>query len=102
MFTFTDNETLKKELKLFQVANNFDNITEICKKMEIIPQAYYNTLKKQGLSFNDIKRICEAMDTDLCIEFRKRNSDSAQNAEIASIEAQIAELQAKKKQLQGK
>lgn len=102
MFTFTDNETLKKELKLFQVANNFDNITEICKKMEIIPQAYYNTLKKQGLSFNDIKRICEAMDTDLCIEFRKRNSDNAQNIEKAKLEAQIAELEAKKKQLQGK
>ena len=29
MFKFTDNEGLKKELKLFQVANNFDNITEI-------------------------------------------------------------------------
>ena len=101
MFTFTDNEALKKELKLFQVANNFDNITEICKKMEIIPQAYYNTLKKQGLSFNDIKRICDAMDTDLCIEFRKRNTDKA-NAEIASIEAQIAELEAKKRQLKGK
>ena len=101
MFTFTDNEALKKELKLFQVANNFDNITEICKKMEIIPQAYYNTLKKQGLSFNDIKRICDAMDADLCIEFKKRNSDKA-NEEIASIEAQIAELEAKKKQLQGK
>lgn len=100
MFTFTDNEALKKELKLFQVANNFDNITEICKKMEIIPQAYYNTLKKQGLSFNDIKRICDAMDADLCIEFKKRNSDKV-NAEIASIEVQIAELQAKKKQLQG-
>ena len=70
--------------------------------MEIIPQAYYNTLKKQGLSFNDIKRICEAMDTDLCIEFRKRNSDNAQNIEKAKLEAQIAELQAKKKQLQGK
>jgi len=26
MFTFTDNEALKKELKLFQIANNFDNI----------------------------------------------------------------------------
>ena len=93
MFTFTNNEALKKELKLFQVANNFDNITEICKKMEIIPQAYYNTLKKQGLSFNDIKRICDAMDADLCIEFKKRNLDKA-NAEIGKIEAQIAELQA--------
>lgn len=28
--------------------------------MGIIPQAYYNTLKKQGLSFIDIKRICDA------------------------------------------
>lgn len=71
MFKFTDNEGLKKELKLFQVANNFDNITEICKKMGIIPQAYYNTLKKQGLSFIDIKRICDAMDADLCIEIKK-------------------------------
>ena len=97
MFTFTDNEALKKELKLFQVANNFDNITEICKKMEIIPQAYYNTLKKQGLSFNDIKRICDAMDTDLCIEFKKRNSNNTQNIEKAKLEAQIAELQAKLK-----
>lgn len=99
MFTFTDNEALKKELKLFQIANNFDNITEICKKMEIIPQAYYNTLKKQGLSFNDIKRICDGMDTDLCIEFRKRNSDNAQNIEKAKLEAQIAELQAKLKNM---
>lgn len=99
MFTFTDNEALKKELKLFQVANNFDNITEICKKMEIIPQAYYNTLKKQGLSFNDIKRICDAMDTDLCIEFKKRNLNNAQNIEKAKLEAQIAELQAKLNQL---
>lgn len=94
MFTFTDNETLKKELKIFQVSNDFDNITEICKKMGIIPQAYYNTLKKQGLSFNDIKKICDAMDTDLCIEFKKRNSKNP-------IEAQIAELQAKLKQMEG-
>lgn len=72
MFTFTDNENLKKELKLFQVANDLDNITEICKKMGIIPQAYYNTLKKQGLSFIDIKRICDAMDAELCIEIRKK------------------------------
>nr|DAY00969.1 MAG TPA: CI repressor [Caudoviricetes sp.] len=96
MFTFTDNEALKKELKLFQVANDFNNITEICKKMEIIPQAYYNTLKKQGLSFNDIKKICDAMDADLCIEFKKRNSDKI-NKEKQAIQAQIAELQAKLK-----
>lgn len=100
MFTFTDNEALKKELKLFQVANNLDNITEICKKIEIIPQAYYNTLKKQGLSFNDMKRICDAMDTDLCIEFKKRNSHKA-NEEKAKLETQIAELQAKLKTMQG-
>ena len=98
MFKFTDNEGLKKELKLFQVANNFDNITEICKKMGIIPQAYYNTLKKQGLSFIDIKRICDAMDADLCIEIKKRDFDK-KNVEKQAIEAQIAELQAKLKKL---
>ena len=94
MFTFTDNEDLKREIKLFQVTNNFNSITEICKKMGIIPQAYYNTLKKQGLSFMDIKRICDAMDADLCIEIRKRNKA---NAEKQAIEQQIAELQAKLK-----
>ena len=98
MFRFTDNEGLKKELKLFQVANNFDNITEICKKMGIIPQAYYNTLKKQGLSFIDIKRICDAMDADLCIEIKKRDFDK-KNAEKQAIEAQIVELQAKLKSI---
>lgn len=98
MFKFTNNEGLKKELKLFQVANNFDNITEICKKMGIIPQAYYNTLKKQGLSFIDIKRICDAMDADLCIEIKKRDFDK-KNVEKQAIEAQIAELQAKLKKL---
>ena len=50
--------------------------------------------KKQGLSFVDINRICDAMDADLCIEIRKRNK---QNAEKQAIEAQIAELQAKLK-----
>ena len=98
MFKFTDNEGLKKELKLFQVANDFDNITEICRKMGIIPQAYYNTLKKQGLSFIDIKRICDAMDADLCIEIKKRDFDK-KNVEKQAIEAQIAELQAKLKKL---
>ena len=96
MFTFTDNEDLKREIKLFQVTNNFNSITEICKKMGIIPQAYYNTLKKQGLSFMDIKRICDAMDADLCIEIRKRNK---QNAEKQAIEQQIAELQEKLKSM---
>lgn len=44
--------------------------------MGIIPQAYYNTLKKQGLSFVDIKRICDAMDAELCIEIRKKSENS--------------------------
>ena len=92
MFIFTDNEDLKREIKLFQVTNNLNNISEICKKMGIIPQAYYNTLKKKGLSFVDIKRICDAMDADLCIEIRKRNKA---NAEKQAIEKQIAELQEK-------
>jgi hypothetical protein len=94
MFTFTDNEGLKKELKLFQVANNFNSIKEICDKMGVIPQAYYNTLKKQGLSFNDVKKICDAMDADLCIEIRKRDKNKA-NIQRLAIETQIADLQAK-------
>ena len=95
MFTFTDNEDLKKELKVFQVANNFNSITEICKTMGIIPQAYYNTLKKQGLSFIDIKRICDAMNADLCIEFKMREDkvNAEKQRKIETLQKQLADLQ---------
>lgn len=45
----------------------------------------------------DIKRICDAMDADLCIEIRKKEDTVKVNAEKLAIEAQIAELQAKLK-----
>ena len=97
MFTFTDNENLKKELKVFQVANNFNSITEICKTMGIIPQAYYNTLKKQGLSFIDIKRICDAMNADLCIEFKMRDKANVEKQrQIEALQKQLADLQSTK------
>lgn len=65
----------------------------------IIPQAYYITLKKQGLSFMDIKRICDAMDAELCIEIKKKEKPIKVTAEKQAIEAQIAELQVKLKNL---
>lgn len=99
MFTFTDNEGLKREIRIFQVANGLNNISEICRKMGIVPQAYYNTLKKQGLSFVDIKRICDAMDAELCIEIKKKEDIEKANAEKLALEAQIAELQAKLKNI---
>ena len=46
----------------------------------------------------DIKHICDAMDAELCIEIKKKEYN-AQNEEKVKIEARIAELQAKLKQM---
>ena len=98
MFTFTENEDLKREIKIFQAINNTPSVTEICRKMEIFPQAYYNIFKKKKIAFLDIKHICDAMDAELCIEIRKK-PDAEKDAKKKAIEAQIADLQVKLKKL---
>ena len=60
--------------------------------------------KNRNVNMETIKRICEYLKvqpSDI-MEWIPDEEYNKANAEIVSIEAQIAELQAKKKQLQGK
>lgn len=61
------------------------------------------------MNTENIDKVCEYLQVQpseimewIPIEEYEKQKQNAQNAEIASIEAQIAELQAKKEQLQNK
>ena len=74
--------------------------TELQKRLEISPSTMANFGKNKYVSLAVIDKICG--------ELKCQPGDimewveDADKAEIASIEQQIAELEAKKKQLQGK
>ena len=68
MFTYTDNEQLKKELKKLVIDSGLTQ-KEVSEKMEIKPQQYTNIVNKENLAFRDVKRIAIACGYELCIDF---------------------------------
>lgn len=69
MFKYVDNEGLKKEIKKNIIDNNYTQ-KEIAEKMGMIPQTYNTLINKKNFSFNDLKRICNAMGCDLYVDIR--------------------------------
>ena len=72
MFSYIDNEQIKKEIKK-AITDQGLTAKEICKKIGMLPQTYQCLINKKNFSFSDMKRICDAMDCDLIIDIRKRN-----------------------------
>ena len=68
MFTYTDNEQLKKELKKLVIDSGLTQ-KEVAEKMEIKPQQYTNIVNKENLAFRDVKRIAIACGYELQIDF---------------------------------
>lgn len=68
MFTYTDNEQLKKELKKCIIDNGF-TAKKICDELEILPQTYQTLINKKNFSFSDMKRILDCMNVELHVEF---------------------------------
>ena len=68
MFTYTDNEQLKKELKKL-VIDSGKTQKEVAEKMEVKPQQYTNIVNKENLAFRDVKRIAIACGYELQIDF---------------------------------
>ena len=68
MFTYTDNDQLKKELKKLVIDSGMTQ-KEVAKKMEVKPQQYTNIVNKENLAFRDVKRIVNACNYELRIEF---------------------------------
>ena len=68
MFTYTDNEQLKKELKKCIIDNGY-TAKMICDKLGILPQTYQTLINKKNFSFADMKRILDCMNVKLYIDF---------------------------------
>lgn len=77
MFIYHDNDQLKKEVKKYMIDNNLLQ-KDIAEKMGVKPQQYINIIKKENLSFRDIKRIGDAAGFQLEVNF-KPISDAADN-----------------------
>lgn len=68
MFTYIDNDQLKKELKKCIIDNGY-TAKKICDQLEILPQTYQSLINKKNFSFADMKRILECMNVELRIDF---------------------------------
>lgn len=68
MFTYTDNEQLKRELKKIVIDCGTTN-KAIAGKMEMTPQTYQHLINKKNFSFADMKRIADAAGFRLMIDF---------------------------------
>lgn len=69
---YIDNDTLKRELKSEWIKQGYTQ-KDIAEKMQVSSANLSNILvNKKSLSFEDVKRICDAMDLNLYIDFRKR------------------------------
>jgi len=75
MFTYTDNEQLKNEIKKSVIDNRTTN-KAIAEKLGITPQTYQHLINKKQLSFSDVNRICNAMECDLVIDIRSRENNN--------------------------
>lgn len=68
MFTYTDNEQLKKELKKCIIDNGY-TAKQICDSLDMLPQTYQTLINKKNFSFADMKRILDVMGVELRVEF---------------------------------
>ena len=76
---------------------------DLQRKLALSPSMTAKFTKNRTISTDTLNKVCEYLQVQPSeiMEWIPDAEYNAQNAEIASIEAQIAELQAKKKQLQG-
>ena len=68
MFTYTDNDQLKRELKKCIIDNGY-TAKMICDKLDMLPQTYQTLINKKNFSFADMKRILDCMNLELRIDF---------------------------------
>ena len=72
MFIYDSPEQMKKEIKK-SITDNDMTAKEICDKLDMLPQTYQTLINKKNFSFVDMKKICNAMGSDLVIDIVKRS-----------------------------
>ena len=75
MFTYTDNNQLKKELKKCIIDNGY-TAKQICDSLDMLPQTYQTLINKKNFSFADMKRILDCMGVELVIDFKPTEKET--------------------------
>jgi len=65
------NNDFKKKIKAISAETDIP-ISEVCKKLNIMPQSYQNIYKKQKLAFCDIADILGCLGYELEINFKPK------------------------------
>ena len=65
------NNDIKKKIKSISVETE-TSISDICQKLNIMPQSYQNIFKKQKLAFCDIANILNCLGYELEINFKPK------------------------------
>lgn len=69
---YSDNESIVKEYKKVLIDNGLKQ-QFIADKLELSKQSMNALLNKKHISFDDMKRICDAMNCDLVVDIVKRD-----------------------------
>ena len=65
------NNDIKKKIKSISAETEI-SISDICQKLNIMPQSYQNIFKKQKLAFSDIADILDCLGYELEINFKPK------------------------------
>ena len=65
------NNDIKKKIKSISAETEI-SISDVCKKLDIMPQSYQNIFKKQKLAFSDIADILDCLGYELEINFKPK------------------------------
>ena len=72
MFIYEDNKQLKQEYKKILIENNI-TMTEVAKRMDILPQQLNNKFNNSRVSFADLKQWLNLIGYELQIDFVKKD-----------------------------
>lgn len=65
------NKEIKKTIKEISVKTDV-SVSDVCKKLNIMPQSYQNIFKKKKLALCDISKILDCFNYDLEIIFKPK------------------------------
>ena len=72
MFIYLDNKQVKKEFKKIVMDENI-TMSEVAKKLDILPQQLNNRFGNARLALSDLSEWLNVIGYDLVVEFKKRD-----------------------------
>ena len=79
---YIDNDSLVKDIKKTLIDRNL-NVSDVAKRMGILPQTLHGILNKKNLSFADVSKIMNVLECELHYDLKELNRYYQSNNEIA-------------------